>query len=212
MKTISINKVSSVRLILALSYLLVCCKSDTQTSKSAYIIALKNKPEEIIKIKAALQKIYLKDQQYRTDVTVFNKYYLSNDNKSVEPVQKSDSENLNYVLSLIDTYEWLPESIVGAEGSETMFFVVQHSNFKTMIKVLPLVYKAAIEGDVRKYECAYLYDRILTMILGKQLYGTQYYYTANNSIVRYPYIYPTFVNQLRQSVDMPSIESGISAL
>jgi len=202
---------NSVKLILALSFLLVCC-NDIQISKSAPIIALKNNPEKIIKIKADLQKIYLKDQQYRTDIALFNKYYLSRDDKLIEPIRKSDSENLSYILSLIRTYGWLPESIVGAEGSETMFLVIQHSNLKTMMQVLPIVYKAAMDGDARKYECAYLYDRILTMTLRKQLYGTQYYYTANNNTVRYPYIYPTFVNQLRQSMDMPSVESGMSAL
>ncbi len=86
-----------------------------------------------------------------------------------------DGTNTKRMRGIIDKYGWPGKTLVGADGAGAAFLLVQHADRDTAFqkKCLPLLQKAAEEGEASKSDMAYLTDRIRVADGQKQLYGTQ---------------------------------------
>lgn len=85
----------------------------------------------------------------------------------------ADEANLARIEEVIAEYGYPGKSLVGAGNMGTAFLVIQHSNQEAQEKYLPLLKKAADDGEVRWSSVALLLDRVLLGQNKKQIYGSQ---------------------------------------
>lgn len=86
---------------------------------------------------------------------------------------KSDSLNLIPIKKIIDSCGWLGADVLGTEGNDELFLIIQHSDLLTQTKYLPLLRSAALSGKADLEQLALMEDRVAVGNGKKQLYGTQ---------------------------------------
>jgi hypothetical protein len=86
-----------------------------------------------------------------------------------------DHRNTEWLKAIVEKQGWPTVSQVGAPASEQAWLVVQHADADPpfQLKVLRLMEKLARGGEVSKRNYAYLYDRVMLKLNGKQRYATQ---------------------------------------
>ena len=84
-------------------------------------------------------------------------------------------QHTNRMKSIVDQYGWPGKSIVGSDGANAAWLLVQHSDLDCAFqkRCLRLMEQVA-EGEVERQHIAYLTDRILVSEGKKQRYGTQF--------------------------------------
>ena len=91
----------------------------------------------------------------------------------------TDSTNLQRVKAILQRYGYPGKSLVGEPTNEAAWLVVQHSN--DIKPYLPLIKKAAGQGELPFYLYAQMLDRQLMREGKMQLYGTQgFAYSVKN--------------------------------
>ncbi len=85
-----------------------------------------------------------------------------------------DAANRQRLKEIIQEHGWPGKSLVGADGANAAWLVVQHSDADVAFQreCLALM-EAAPEGEVSPQDVAYLTDRVLVNEGKKQRYGTQ---------------------------------------
>ena len=86
---------------------------------------------------------------------------------------KMDSTNLVEIVRILDSRGWLGSDIIGRQGNQTLYLVIQHADLKTQERYLPMMRKAVKKGNARARELASLEDRVALRQRKKQIYGTQ---------------------------------------
>ena len=118
-----------------------------------------------------------------------------------------DSTNLIYTETLIKKYGWPGKSLVGANGNNTVFLVVQHAGLKTQEKYLPMLIQSVADSESRACDLALLQDRILMRQKKKQLYGSQIVPDNETGGWKfYPIEDEKNVNERRKKAGLESIE------
>lgn len=86
-----------------------------------------------------------------------------------------DRANSAWLRKMIDAVGWPKISSVGPEASNSAWLLVQHADADPalQLKALRLMEPLVGAGEVDKKNYAYLYDRVMLKITGKQRYGTQ---------------------------------------
>ncbi|QES87624.1 DUF6624 domain-containing protein [Rhizosphaericola mali] len=126
-------------------------------------------------------------------------------------ILKQDSLNLIALLSLIDSNGWPSKVEVGEKGEQTIFLVIQHAPLDVQEKYLPIMEKAAFNGDIKKSQLAYLQDRVLWRKRSLQLYGSQIKIDEHGkALYPFPMEDPLNVNLRRFSVGLFSMEEYMS--
>ncbi|AGA76619.1 DUF6624 domain-containing protein [Echinicola vietnamensis] len=165
-----------------LTILISCKKSDKDNS-------VENKIN--LELKANLENILLKDQGIREIVngslseerkaellTQMNLKESDIDgNKKFDLMRKIDSINILEIESIISKYGYPSKSTVGEPASKAVFYVIQHSD--KISKYLPIIRKAAENGDITQTSLAMMEDRNLMEQGLEQIYGTQIKGKAN---------------------------------
>ncbi len=103
------------------------------------------------------------------------------------PRMKAIHEKNNVrIKKIISIYGWPGFNIVGKEGSEAAWLIVQHAVLDTVfMEECLLLLRAAVNNNEAEGWClAYLQDRVLTMSGKRQIFGTQHDIDANG--IAYP--------------------------
>ncbi|GAB3428533.1 hypothetical protein GCM10027516_34810 [Niabella aquatica] len=151
-----------------------------------------------------LQEIDEEDQRYRRETEkLVNKG--SNDTLAFILLGKktsvADSMNQIKVLKLLDSMGWPDKKVIGAEGSRTIWAVLQHADPVVQEKYFPVVKKAVADLKAEPADAAYLEDRILVSKGLKQKYGTQLSVTIGSTkSYMLPVEKPESVDSLRNTV------------
>lgn len=166
--------------------------------------SFKYKNHELVK---ELWRMRIKDQAFYYHTNVFdNKLFSSS---IWELKRKLNKENLSRLEEIIEEYGWPKQSEVGGWAAGTAFFIVQHSDFETQKKYLPLMTEAANNGEARWSLLALLIDRI-NMGDGKpQIYGSQIQANDEGVYEVYEIENPQYVNQRRAEVGLGPIEEYV---
>lgn len=124
-------------------------------------------------------RMYLKDQALFYEIEHFKnrKHYA-------DLKRKINNENLKNLEIIIEKYGWPSISLVGEELATTTFLIVQHQeNLENQKKYLVFMNEALKKNDLKKYQYAYLNDRILIGEGKKQVCGTQLTYDKEKKTI-----------------------------
>lgn len=84
-----------------------------------------------------------------------------------------DADNLTRMKEIVRIYRWPGPALVGFDGAEAAFVLVQHANHDFQKDMLPHVRRAFLSGALAGQDYALLLDRVLVAEGRKQVYGTQ---------------------------------------
>jgi hypothetical protein len=86
-----------------------------------------------------------------------------------------DAENTARMREILDEHGWPGWSLVGEDGAEASWVLVQHADFDLDLQKrgLELLTAAVAVGDASRGDLAYLTDRVLVAEGKPQTYGTQ---------------------------------------
>lgn len=138
----------------------------------------KEKKEENLNkpLVAMLDTVMMTDQKPRMQIDEIEKKY-GRDSKEMREhwalIQKHDSINLIKVTSILDKHGWLGADVIGTEGNQALFLVIQHADLETQQKYLPMMQAAVKNGKASPSSLALLEDRIALRTGKKQIYGSQ---------------------------------------
>jgi len=86
---------------------------------------------------------------------------------------EKDSVNLIKVKKILDERGWLGPDVIGNQGNQTWFLVIQHAGIEAQEAYLPMMREAVKNGNARASSFALLEDRVALKKGGKQIYGSQ---------------------------------------
>jgi hypothetical protein len=120
----------------------------------------------------------------------------------MEAVHRSNAARLRL---LIERHGWPGRSLVGDDGAEAAWLIVQHSIAEPpfMRRCLLLMKQAADEGEVLPWQPAMLEDRIRIFEGKPQIYGSQF--GPDGEL--YPIEDPDQVDDRRRAVGLDSLEA-----
>jgi len=103
-----------------------------------------------------------------------NKEKMAEFEKITDRMKSIDADNTKWLKGVIERHGWLGESLVGRDGANAAWLLVQHADAdpKFQRHCLDLMAKLP-PGEVSRSELAYLTDRVLLAEGKKQKYGTQ---------------------------------------
>jgi|GEM_PF-924489 len=84
-----------------------------------------------------------------------------------------DSANTARMKEIVKQYGWPGPELVGVDGTEAAFLLVQHAEHEFQKQMLPLVERAYREKKLQGQDYALLLDRVLVAEGKPQVYGTQ---------------------------------------
>jgi hypothetical protein len=123
----------------------------------------------------------------------------------MELVHRQNAERLR---AIVGEHGWPGTALVGADGAEAAWLVVQHSIGEPGMQreYLPLLLEAATRGEIPRWQPAYLADRICFFEGRPQLYGTHSDWNDEGLMAIYPLDAPERVNELRAGVGLPPLD------
>lgn len=171
------------------------------------------KPDNPCVKEAALRRELLKrveeDQAIRNDLT--SKGVEKLDEAILARMQAIDTSNTEFMRVIVRQYGWPTPPLVGRDGTEAAFLLVQHANLAFQKEMLPLVKKAYKSGDLSGQSYALLLDRVLVGQGKRQVYGTQAK-LKGNEFVPDPIEDEANVDKRRAEVGLPPLSEYLKVL
>jgi hypothetical protein len=174
----------------------------------AQVTATRNDSSKLNKpLMLSLDTIYKDDQEIRLKLSKFKPGSAQIDSL-LKVMHDQDNKNLAKVDYIITKYGWLGPQKVGFEGSQTLFFVIQHADLATQERYLPMIRKAAKDGETLSSNLAIFEDRVAMREGKRQIYGSQ---TITNKLTGTKYVYPIIdpdhVDERRKTMGMEPMDS-----
>jgi hypothetical protein len=96
--------------------------------------------------------------------------------RATKKVQEIDRASTARMKEIVDRHGWPGKSLVGSDGAEVAWLLVQHADADRAFqkRCLPLLAKAVKQGEASAQHLAYLTDRVRVGDKEKQVYGTQF--------------------------------------
>jgi uncharacterized protein DUF6624 len=118
-----------------------------------------------------------------------------------------DSRNTTRMRSIIKKYGWPGLPLVGWDGTEAAFTLVQHADHSFQKELLPLIEKEYKAGDLSGPDYAFFLDRVLVGDGRPQVYGTQVESWKDGEPMLYPITDEADVDKRRAEVGLSSLAS-----
>ncbi|MBC7962226.1 MAG: hypothetical protein H7Y05_04720 [Steroidobacteraceae bacterium] len=111
------------------------------------------------------------------------------------------------IKQIIEQHGWPGISLVGKEGADAAWLIVQHAVLDTefMGVCLELLGEAVRSGEAEGRHLAYLQDRVLTMSGRPQIYGTQHDVDVHGTAFPLPIGNPIEVDNLRREMGLGTL-------
>jgi Family of unknown function (DUF6624) len=150
-------------LILLCCVLLFVCHVQAQTGHAPKVA----KPS----LRRELLKRVEEDQAIRNEL--IKKGIQKPDKATLARMEAIDAGNLARMKEIVRRYGWPGPELVGEDGTEAAFMLVQHADYAFQKEMLPLVEKAFRAHKLSGQSYALLLDRVLVAEGKPQVYGTQ---------------------------------------
>lgn len=173
-----------------------------------YNIELRNELLKMAEIDQTIRKSIVFDKNAFENDKLFIAKEDMNENEKImfEKIKSIDDKNTNRLKEIVEKYGWPGYSLVGKEGANAAWLILQHSGGLEFQKYcLKFIKDAMDKGEVSKSNYAYLIDRILIREEKKQLYGTQFQ-IKGNKMVPFPIEDEDNVNERRNLMELSSLE------
>lgn len=95
------------------------------------------------------------------------------DESVLKRMQAIDAANTERMRAIVRQYGWPGPELVGQDGTEAAFLLIQHAELAFQKEMLPLVEKVYKSGKLSGQNYALLLDRVLVREGKPQVYGTQ---------------------------------------
>ncbi len=117
-----------------------------------------------------------------------------------------DKRNTAWLKEVIEQKGWLGKSLVGVDGANAAWLLVQHADRDRGFQkhCLPLLAEAVKKGEATGAQLAYLTDRVRVGAGQKQVYGTQFR-TVDGKLEPQPIEDEANVDKRRKEVGLPSL-------
>lgn len=140
-----------------------------------------------------------KDQEVR--------FKVINGEISEEEISKVDQEHLPRLKNIIYEFGWPGFQLVGGEGTDCMWLLVQHcdQDIEFQKRCLALLEESVRKEDAPKKHLAYLTDRILIHEEQSQIYGTQVQ-VIDGQVIPFPLQVPAELDKRREEMGLESFE------
>jgi hypothetical protein len=128
---------------------------------------------------------------------------------SMEDVHRKNATRL---LVIIEQHGWPGRAIVGDDGAEAAWLIVQHSigNPDLQRHALKLLKEEAAKGEAPLWQAAMLEDRIRMLEGNMQIYGTQFDWDENGEMSPRPAIEdPEHVDERRRAIGLRPLAEEI---
>lgn len=158
-----------------------------------------NRPEVLLqpKLRAEILAMAEVDQNVRSKVMA---HYPQMEPSDVEEMKRLDALHEKRMREIIAEFGWPGRSLVGADGSNQAWLIVQHCSLSLQEECLPILERSVAAKEATAQNYAYLLDRV-RMHQGKpQVYGTQY---RDDEL--YQLEDPEHVDERRRSVGLGSL-------
>ena len=119
---------------------------------------------------------------------------------------EADAQNTMWLDEVIKQQGWPTKSLVGEDGAQAVFLIVQHSPApQFQKKCLELLKLAVSQNEADIINLAYLTDRIYTFEGKPQVYGTQGQTDSDGLIIPFPIEDEEHVDERRASIGLEPI-------
>ena len=162
-------------------------------------------------LRTELLTMYTEDQQIRK--ALIAKGVNHPDSALIAKMRKLDAAHTTRLKEIIREYGWPGTALVGKDGSNAAFIIIQHSDHETQEAMLPLVEAAYRAGDLEGQDYALLLDRVLVGRGEPQMYGTQILppeQWQHGQPTPYPIREEHQVDQRRASVGLPPLSEYLA--
>ena len=130
----------------------------------------------------------------------------SDDIQFVMRMLETDAQNTMWLDEIIKQYGWPTYSLVGEDGAQAAFLIIQHSpSLEFQKKCLHLLEQAVRQNEADKISLAYLTDRIRTSDGKPQFYGTQGQTRPDGSIIPFPIEDEEHVDERRKAIGLEPV-------
>ena len=128
-------------------------------------------------------------------------------------MQEIHERNAARLETIVGDHGWPGKSLVGEDGAEAAWLILQHaiSRPDLMRAYLPLLEKAANDGEIPRANVAYLTDRICFFEGRLQMYGTHYDLDDEGRRTAYALEDASLVNERRAAVGLPLLQAEVRA-
>lgn len=186
-------------IVVAVSVLGSACASHTSATRARPAATDPTLRAELLRRASA-------DQQIRERFMAALRTEKSADSALVAQVWSVDADNTAWLRDMVARHGWPGRSMVGADGAEAAFLLIQHADGDTAFqaRVLPLLTQAYRAGEATGPWLALLTDRVATARGEPQVYGTQTDRVAGRAIVK-PIRDSAGVDARRASVGLPAL-------
>ena len=161
-----------------------------------------------------LDTIHDDDQKYRQQIEqIQSKYGRESEEMKAhwEIIKQKDSINLIRVKKILDEKGWLGADVIGRQGNQTLFLVIQHADIETQERYLPMMREAVNKGNAGASSLALLEDRVALRKGEKQIYGSQIGYDKESgNYYVLPLLDPDNVDKRRADVGLETIQNYVS--
>ncbi len=161
-----------------------------------YDLSLKNHLEEMLE----------RDQAYRTQWILSRQLHHEETQRDIALRLRADSiDSLNQVeiRQILKEHGFPKKTEVGTSACEAAWIIIQHAPLDVQKEYLPMLERAATEGNIQAALVAALHDRIDVREGHPQKYGTQ-----RNSNGLCPLLNEKMVNQWRKEVGLPPLDES----
>jgi hypothetical protein len=121
-------------------------------------------------------------------------------------LREIDRRNTARMKEIVDRYGWPGFALVGKDGEQAAWLLVQHADRDHAFqkRCLVLVTEAVRGGQAAAEHLAYLTDRVRVAEKRKQVYGTQFHYVGSR-LEPEPIEDESHVDSRRQAMGLPSM-------
>ncbi|MFI5857298.1 DUF6624 domain-containing protein [Streptomyces parvulus] len=117
-----------------------------------------------------------------------------------------DADNTAWLKQAIAAHGWLGISLVGEQGADEAWLLVQHADrdLDLQRQVLDLLQDAVADGEALPRHLAYLTDRVRVAADEPQVYGTQYIKAPDGKLQPYTVAEPELLDARRAAMGLES--------
>lgn len=128
-----------------------------------------------------------------------------------ERMERVHLENAARLEEILDEHGWPTTSLVGEEGAEAAWLIVQHAISRPNLqrRCLGLLIEAVAEGEAPAWQVAYLTDRIRVNEGRPQIYGTQLDWNEEGELVPQPIEAAAEVDKRRAEVGLLPLAEAV---